>query len=108
MEVTMNLRLACADFTFPLLPHNDVFKLIAMLGLQGVDIGIFEERSHIYPSHVIPNLAVSARELSSKVHDQGLEFMDIFYHASSFSIKSTNPPDPDQPRKAPPLFLRML
>jgi hypothetical protein len=34
----MTRRLACADFTFPLLPHENVLKLIAMLGFEGVDI----------------------------------------------------------------------
>ncbi len=30
----MPLKLACADFTFPLLPHNKVLQLIAMLDVQ--------------------------------------------------------------------------
>ena len=38
----MQLKLACADFTFPLLPHDRVLDLIAMLGFEGVDIGLFE------------------------------------------------------------------
>ena len=32
----MRLKLACADFTFPLLPHDHVLDLIAMLKLKGV------------------------------------------------------------------------
>ena len=46
----MKLRLACADFTFPILPHDQVLQLIAMLGIKGVDIGLFEDRSHLRPS----------------------------------------------------------
>ena len=46
----MPYRLACADFTFPLLPHARVLKLIAMLEFEGVDIGLFEGRSHLRPS----------------------------------------------------------
>ena len=30
----MELKLSCADFTFPLLPHDAVLKLIAMMGLS--------------------------------------------------------------------------
>ncbi len=37
----MTPRLACADFTFPLLPHDKSLDLIAMLGFEGVDIGLF-------------------------------------------------------------------
>ncbi len=43
----MKPKLACADFTFPLLPHANALDLIAMLGIKGVDIGLFEDRSHL-------------------------------------------------------------
>ena len=36
----MHLKLACADFTFPLLPHDAVLDLIAVLGFDGVDVGL--------------------------------------------------------------------
>ena len=32
----MELKLAGADFTFPLLPHERTFDIIAMLGFQGI------------------------------------------------------------------------
>jgi len=51
----MTLKLACADFTFPLLPHEHVLQLIAMLEFTGVDIGLFEERSHLRPSTEFEN-----------------------------------------------------
>ena len=34
----MRLKLACADFTYPILPHQQALQVIAMLGLKGVDI----------------------------------------------------------------------
>ena len=37
----MKWKLACADFTFPLLRHDQSLDLIAMLGFEGVDIGLF-------------------------------------------------------------------
>ena len=52
----MTLKLACADFTFPLLPHDKSLDLIAMLGFEGVDIGLFEGRSHLWPSRVFADL----------------------------------------------------
>ena len=42
----MKPKLACADFSFPLLKHDQSLQLIAMLGIKGVDIGLFENRSH--------------------------------------------------------------
>ncbi|MDE3069069.1 MAG: hypothetical protein KGJ60_16175, partial [Verrucomicrobiota bacterium] len=45
----MKLKLSCADFSFPLLPHEAALKVIALLGLRGVDIGLFAGRSHLRP-----------------------------------------------------------
>jgi sugar phosphate isomerase/epimerase len=104
----MELKLACADFTFPLLAQDQAFKLIALLGFRGVDIGLFEERSQLQPSHVMPHLAASAKELAQKVGDCGLEFADIFFQAPSFQSIAANHPDPNERNKGRELFLRML
>ena len=74
----MKYKLACADFTFPLLPHNKVLDLIAMLDLKGVDIGLFEGRSHLWPSREFKNLRRAARSLKRKLGDRGLVAADIF------------------------------
>ena len=104
----MKLRLAGADFTFPLLSHEQALDLLALLGYQGVDIGLFEERSHLQPSHVLPDLARSARELSGKVAGRGLEFADVFFQTRSFDDRAANHPDADERRKGRDFFLRML
>jgi len=104
----VRLRLACADFAFPLLPHRDALKLIAMLDFDGVDIGLFEGRSHLQPSDVLPNLAAAASDLSTLVRDQGLKFADIFYQTSAFPDMAANHPDPAERRKGRDLFQRML
>ena len=106
----MKLRLACADFTFPMLAHNDVLKLIAMLGVDGVDIGLFEGRTHIQPSQVIADLAGSARDLSRRVADQGLALADVYYQANggSFYDRAANDPKPAEQARSRDLFLRML
>ena len=57
------LKLASADFTFPLLPHDKVLDLIAALEMDGIDIGLFEGRSHLWPSREFKNVAKSARTL---------------------------------------------
>jgi sugar phosphate isomerase/epimerase len=105
---TKNLRLACADFTFPLLPHENTFDVIAMLGFQGIDIGLFDDRSHLQPKDVLPNLRASARALSEQVTGRGLEFADIFYQASTFETVAANHPDTRERARGHELFLRML
>ena len=60
----MRLKLATADFTFPLLPHDQVLDLIAMLDIPGVDIGLFEGRSHLWPSRQFKNPSTSGKALA--------------------------------------------
>jgi len=79
-----------------------------MLGFDGVDVGLFEDRSHLQPHHVLPDLASGARELSAVVHDQGLEFADIFYQASTFQTLAANHPDAGERRNSRDFFQRML
>ena len=66
----MQLKLACADFTFPILPHEQVLALISMLGLKGVDIGLFEDRSHLQPSTEFENVQRSGRALGTAASGQ--------------------------------------
>lgn len=74
----MKSKIACADFTFPLLPHAKALDLIAMLGIKGVDIGLFEGRSHLWPSREFKRLRPSAHQLKKKLGDRGLVAADIF------------------------------
>ena len=106
----MKLRMACADFAFPKLQHNDVLKLIAMLGFDGVDVGLFEGRTHLQPSQVIADMVNSAKDLSQRVGDQGLALADVYYQANgaSFFDRAANDPDPAERAKSRDLFLRML
>jgi len=71
-------KYSCADFTFPLLPHHKVLELIKLLGIDAVDLGIFEGRSHHYPSHVAKDPAGEAMRLSKELNEIGLEPADVF------------------------------
>jgi sugar phosphate isomerase/epimerase len=74
----MSYKLACADFAFPLLPHDKVLQLIGMLELDGVDIGLFEERSHHWPSREFEDVEKSARNLRSALARHNLPPADVF------------------------------
>jgi sugar phosphate isomerase/epimerase len=90
----MTMKLACADFTFPLLPHDKSLDLIALLEFEGVDIGLFEQRSHIWPSRAFADLRASARELAKKLRVRGLALADVFLQtAADFSSVAPNHPD---------------
>jgi len=105
----MSFKLACADFTFPLLPYEDVLQLISMLDFSGVDIGLFEERSHLWPSREFENVAASARRLQQRLADRGLQAADIFLQmAEDFTPFAVNHPEIPRRRKARDWFLRSL
>ena len=105
----MTHKLACADFTFPLLTHDQALSLIAMLGFEGVDIGLFEERSHLWPSREFADVAASARRLKAKLDDQGLQAADIFLQMDNdFTPYAVNHPRADRRQKARDAFLNTL
>lgn len=102
-------RLACADFTFPLLSHDRALDLVALLDFEGVDIGLFEGRSHLWPSRIFGDVAGSARDLSHKLADRGLALADVFLQtAPDFESLAPNHPDPARRRAARDWFAKTL
>lgn len=105
----MELKFACADFTFPLLPHDKVLDLISMLGVEGVDIGLFQDRSHLQPSTEFIDIKKNARVLSAKLKDRGLKPADIFLQpALDFVSAAPNHPDKKIREKAREFFIQTL
>jgi len=103
------MKLACADFAFPLLEHDKVLKLIAMLDLQGVDIGLFEGRSHLWPSKEFKNISRSGKTLKKKLDDQGLKPADVFLQMNAdFVPYAINHPQASRRRKARDWFSKAL
>ncbi|MBI3875755.1 MAG: sugar phosphate isomerase/epimerase, partial [Verrucomicrobia bacterium] len=105
----MKLKLACADFTFPLLPHDQVLDLIALLGFDGVDIGLFEGRSHLWPSREFLGTEKNGRRLGRELADRGLKAADVFLQtAPNFAEFAINHPEAPRRRKARDWFLKTL
>lgn len=105
----MNTKLACSDFTFPLLPHEDALQLVSMLGFEGVDIGLFEERSHLWPSSEFEDAPRSARQLKKKLDGVGLQPADVFLQmAMDFVPYAINHPQRTRRRKARDWYLKAL
>ena len=105
----MTVPLACADFTFPLLPHDQSLQLIAMLGFDGVDIGLFEGRSHLWPSTELNQPEASGGELAIRLSDLSLRCADVFLQLhSDFHELAINHPEPARRAKARDGFERTL
>lgn len=105
---TSSIDLACADYSFPLLPHEKAMDLVALLDFTAINIGLFAGRSHLQPDDVLADMPAAARALSQKLQDRGLAFADIFYQAASFEDRAANHPDADQRRQSRDLFVRMV
>ena len=88
-----DLKIACADFTFPLLSHDQVLDLLVMLDCNGVDIGLFSGRSHLRPEIEFEDIKKNARLLKLKLDDRGLIPSDCYLQLdTSLSEKAINHP----------------
>ena len=89
------MKLSCADFTFPLLPHEDVLALSRLLGLDGVDLGVFSGRSHWTPEMILPDVPLAAERMKSSLDRHGLVASDVFLHTGAEPARrAANDPDP--------------
>lgn len=90
----MGYLYACADFTYPLLAHDKVIQLAALLGFDGIDIGLFEGRSHIQPSMIAGRAATRGRELKKQTDASGIRVADVFLQSNpDFTPMAINHPD---------------
>ena len=72
-----------------------------MLGLRGVDIGLFEDRSHLQPSSEFKNVRGSARKLRKKLEENGLVAADLFLQlALDYQSRAINNPSAAIRRRA--------
>ncbi len=106
----MNFKgFAVADFTFPLLSHENSLQLIAMLGMDGVDVGLFEGRSHLWPSKEFADLPARASRLKAQLDDLGLKCADVFLQMDAdFVPYAINHPEAERRAKARDWFERTL
>ena len=99
----VKLKLACADYTFPILPHDQVLQIISILGLQGVNVALFQDRSHLQPSTEFANVRRSARRLKKRLDDNGLVAADVFLQLSlDLSARGDQPSQRTAPQRCAP------
>ncbi len=105
----MTLKLATADYSFPLLEWEQTLRLARDLGMQGIDISLFQDRSHLNPSEILANPSRSAARISAAVEAQGLEIADIFGQpGKTFAVNAPNDPDDGVRKGAAEFFYRIL
>jgi len=105
----MKLKLSCADFSFPLLSHDAALKVIGLLGLRGVDIGLFAGRSHLRPEKELKNPGKNGAALRRRLASNGLVAGDIFLQVhDNFEDFAVNHPDASRRKFAREQFLKTL
>ena len=90
----MVLKFACADFAFPLLSHRNALDVITMLEFEGVDIGLFHDRSHLQPLDMFEDIPANAAKLRKDLQERHLAPADVFLQtAVDFESTAVNNPD---------------
>jgi hypothetical protein len=103
------MKLACADFTWPLLPHDRVLKLINLLDIEGVDLGLFGNQSHIRPEVVRYDIPMWSGILKERLAQSGLERADFFITPwTDYETMAPNNPHPKQQEDVAAFFRDML
>lgn len=69
------MKLACADFAWPLLAHDRVLTLIRLLDIEGLDLGMFGNRTHVRPEHVRGDIPMWCGIIGAQLSDS---FMSVF------------------------------
>jgi sugar phosphate isomerase/epimerase len=105
----MKLKLSCADFSFPLLEHDRALAAIALLGLRGADIGLFEGHGHLKPSRELVDPEQNGARLKRRLNEHGLKAADIFLQLDgNFAEFAINRPEANRRIVARDKFLRTL
>jgi sugar phosphate isomerase/epimerase len=105
----MKLKLSCADFSFPLLSHDAALQVTALLGLRGVDIGLFAGRSHLRPENELKAPQKNGAALGRRLKQHGLAAADIFLQVhENFADFALNHPEAARRKFARQQFLKTL
>ncbi|MEW5979315.1 MAG: sugar phosphate isomerase/epimerase family protein [Acidobacteriota bacterium] len=103
------IPLACADFSFPLLPHDLVLDLIAGMGIEGVDLSLIMANSHLPVEDLLQDPSGWSKAIRSKMSQRGLAIADVHFHPGmDFQRLGINNPDLPLRRESGELFRRAL
>jgi len=102
-------KFSCADFTFPLLPHDKVLALLRLLGMEGVDLGVFVDRSHIQPKDIVGNVPAAVKKMRASLAANGLVASDVFLQTGAEPpVHAANNPDAGVRNANREMFRRVL
>jgi sugar phosphate isomerase/epimerase len=105
----LRLKLSACDFTFPKLEWEQTLRLGHDLGVEAMDISLFEGRSHLEPQTVLASPVPWARRVTAAFQAHELEISDVFGQAGRAAEENAlNHPDELVRQKAGQFFLRIM
>lgn len=103
------MRLATADYSFPLLEWPKAVRLASDLAFDGLDISVFQDRSHLKPEDVFLNPSKWGEKVRTALADNGLAIADVFgIPGTCFEELAPNHPDAIQQGLSREYFKRLL
>ncbi len=88
------MRFACADYTFPLVPHEAVLDLLAALNFDALDLGVMGNRSHVRPEAVKTDPVRAGAAIREAANRRGLTIADVFLiPGTDFETLAVNHPE---------------
>ncbi|HEY3939682.1 MAG TPA: sugar phosphate isomerase/epimerase family protein [Bryobacteraceae bacterium] len=90
----MKIKLATADYSFPLLEWEKAVRLAGDLGMSGIDVSLFEGRSQLDPAAALANPARAGANARDTVRAHGMRVADVFgIPGRDFTELAPNHPD---------------
>ncbi len=103
------IRFATADYSFPLLSWEKSLRLARDLGMTGIDLSLFQDRSQLKPEEVLANPSAAGARARAAVEASGLTVADVFgIPGKDFVDRCPNHPDAAIRRESREYFRRLV
>jgi len=106
----MTIPLACADFSFPKIPHEAALDLIRALGCEAADVSLMNGCSHLRWDAAMAEPEREGAALARSLAARGLWCSDLNFTpgGESFAERALNHPDAAVRRRQREWFERAL
>lgn len=105
----VSLRLSCGNYAWPNVRHSFVLDLIAELGFDAVDLGLFSGYSVLEPEQVRDDVDRAAELVGGELATRGLHASDVFGIPDMGLVRmSLSNPDPRDQRESAEFFHDLL
>lgn len=103
------MRFATADYSFPLLSWEKSLRLASDLGMEGIDLSLFQDRSQLKPEEALANPSAGGAKARATAAANGLVVADVFaIPGRGFEELCPNHPDAGVRKGSREYFLKLV